>query len=63
VIWESRARETSAKVALGRVLINVQIAAGYALAWLVQKMHSLKEIDERAMLADCGSAFKKGWLS
>jgi hypothetical protein len=31
VIWESRAREKSAKVALGRVLINAQIAAGYAL--------------------------------
>jgi hypothetical protein len=27
VIWESRAREKSAKVALGRVLINAQIAA------------------------------------
>jgi len=36
VIWESRAREKSAKVALGRVLINAQIAAPL-VAEFVQK--------------------------
>jgi hypothetical protein len=39
VIWESRAREKSAKVVLGRVLINAQIAAGYALTWRLRYSH------------------------
>ena len=39
MIWESRAREKSAKVVLGRVLINAQIAAGYALTWRLRYSH------------------------